>query len=71
MNLKYYLRGLGIGIVMTAIIMGIASPAKKETLTDKEITEKAKELGMIDDTECAKRAGRSDGRGIPAGRYDG
>ncbi len=54
MNLKYYLRGLGIGIVMTAIIMGIASPAKKETLTDKEITEKAKELGMIDDTELAE-----------------
>lgn len=54
MNLKYYLRGLGLGIVMTAIIMGIASPAKKETLTDKEIICKAKELGMIDDTELAE-----------------
>ena len=54
MNLKYYLRGLGLGIVMTAIIMGIASPAKKETLTDKEIIGKAKELGMIDDTELAE-----------------
>ena len=51
MNLKYYLRGLGIGIVMTAIIMGIASPAKKETLTDKAIAEKAEELGMYDDTK--------------------
>lgn len=54
MNLKYYLRGLGLGIVMTAIIMGIASSGKKETLTNEEIMEKAKELGMLDDADLAE-----------------
>lgn len=47
MKLKYYLRGLGVGIIFTAIIMGIAfSGNKKETLTDAEIIERAKLLGM-------------------------
>ena len=47
MKLKYYLRGLGVGIIFTAIIMGIAlSGNKKETLTDEEIIERAKLLGM-------------------------
>lgn len=48
MRLKYYLRGLGIGIICTAIIMGIAlSGNKKETLTDAEIIERARLLGMV------------------------
>lgn len=54
MKLKYYLRGLGIGIICTAIIMGIAlSGNKKETLTDTEIIERARLLGMVmpEDTE--------------------
>lgn len=42
------MRGLGIGIICTAIIMGIAlSGNKKETLTDAEIIERAKLLGMV------------------------
>ena len=54
MKLKYYLRGLGIGIICTAIIMGIAlSGSKKETLSDTEIIERARLLGMVmeEDTE--------------------
>lgn len=48
MKLKYYLRGLGIGIICTAIIMGIAlSGNKKETMTDTEILERARLLGMV------------------------
>ena len=48
MKLKYYLRGLGVGIICTAIIMGIAlSGNKKETLTDAEIIERARLLGMV------------------------
>lgn len=48
MNLKYYLRGLGLGIVVTAIIMGVATGGKKEALTNEEIIARAKELGMIE-----------------------
>ena len=51
MNLKYYLRGLGLGIILTAVVMGIAANGRKETLTDAEIIIKAKELGMIDDSD--------------------
>lgn len=48
MKLKYYLRGLGIGIICTAIIMGIAlSGNKKEMMTDTEIIERARLLGMV------------------------
>ena len=35
MERKYYLRGLGLGIVMTAIIMGVALSGNK-TMTDEE-----------------------------------
>ncbi len=47
MKLKYYLRGLGIGIIGTAIVMGIALSGKKETLSDEEIIERAEVLGMV------------------------
>lgn len=51
MNLKYYLRGLGIGILVTAIIMLVISYQNKQTLTDNEIKQRAKELGMVDESE--------------------
>ncbi|MCR5094944.1 MAG: endolytic transglycosylase MltG [Lachnospiraceae bacterium] len=50
MKLKYYLRGMGIGIILTAIIMGIALRGRKEALSDAEIMARARELGMIDAT---------------------
>jgi len=48
MKLKYYLRGLGIGIIVTAVVMGVASGNRKETLSDREIIERAAELGMVE-----------------------
>lgn len=50
MNLKYYLRGLGTGILVTVILMGIALGGKKETLSDNEIKERARALGMIEES---------------------
>ena len=50
MKLKYYLRGMGIGMILTAIIMGIALHGRQETLSDAEIMARARELGMIDST---------------------
>ncbi len=47
MKLKYYLRGLGIGIIVTALIMGIALKDRLP-LTDAEIRAKALTLGMVD-----------------------
>lgn len=51
MEKKYYLRGLGLGIIVTAVIMGIAlSSGKKREMTDAEIIARAKELGMTENT---------------------
>lgn len=46
MKLKYYLRGLGIGIVVTAIIMSFTG--KPEELTNAEIKIRAAQLGMVE-----------------------
>lgn len=48
MKLKYYLRGMGIGIILTAIVMGFALGGRKATISDAEVIERAKTLGMID-----------------------
>ncbi len=52
MKLRYYLRGLGVGIIVTAIIMNIAFSNKQE-MSDEEIKARAAELGMIEDTVLA------------------
>ena len=46
MKLKYYLRGLGIGIAVTAFVFMITS-GKKEALSAAEIRERAAKLGMV------------------------
>ena len=48
MKLKYYLRGMGIGIILTAIVMGFALGGRKTTISDAEVIERAKTLGMVD-----------------------
>lgn len=47
MRLKYYLRGLGIGIAVTAVLMSVAAKGKGN-MTDAQIIARAKELGMVD-----------------------
>jgi hypothetical protein len=49
MERKYYLRGLGLGIVVTAIIMGMMLSGK-EKMSDEDVIARAKELGMVEDT---------------------
>lgn len=66
MKLKYYLRGLGIGIICTAIIMGIAlSGNKKEAMTDTEIIERARLLGMVMPEEAEEFSEAEDGQEQP------
>lgn len=48
MKLKYYLRGMGIGIIVTTVILMIVFALhKNETLTDDQIRERAAALGMV------------------------
>lgn len=56
MNLKYYLRGLGVGVVVTALIMGIAAGGKKERLSNEEIKERARALGMVEESTVLANA---------------
>ena len=46
MKLKYYLRGLGIGVFVSVLIVGLASGRQK--MTDEEVIARAKELGMVE-----------------------
>ena len=60
MKLRYYLRGLGIGMAVTALILGIGFSGRQgqeaQTLTDEQIRERASELGMVDSSELTLAA---------------
>lgn len=47
MKLKYYLRGLGIGIIITTIVLMISFSMRKNSVSDEEIIARATQLGMI------------------------
>lgn len=47
MKLKYYLRGLGIGIIITTIILMISFSMRKDEISDEEVIERAAQLGMM------------------------
>ena len=59
MKLKYYLRGLGIGIVVAVIITSI-SMGKRQPMTDEEIKARAAELGMIENSVLSDVANKDD-----------
>ena len=47
MKWKSYLIGLGIGIIVTAVIMQIVVGGRKTTMTEEEIIAQARSLGMV------------------------
>jgi hypothetical protein len=58
MRLKYYLRGLAVGIIVTTLILTVSFSLYKPTMSDEEIMVRATDLGMVmshsketDDTE--------------------
>lgn len=46
MRLKYYLRGAGIGIIVTALILTLSGG--EANISDREVIERAKKLGMVE-----------------------
>lgn len=58
MRLKYFLRGLGIGIVVTTIILAISHNAGRR-MSDSEVVERAKELGMAYTTAAQENSTES------------
>ena len=61
MKLRYQMRGLGIGMIVTALLMGLT--AEKVPLSDAEIRARAAELGMIE-SDALKL---TDIQNVPAG----
>ena len=58
MKLKYYLRGLGIGMAVTAIVLSLSFAGRGKELSDAEIIARAKELGYAESHEVlAERKG--------------
>lgn len=52
MKKKYFVRGLGIGIIFGALIMLAAYlPSGKGSLSDEEVMKRAQELGMVKKSE--------------------
>ena len=47
MKFKYYLRGLGVGIIISTIILMIAYSGHKVEISDEEVIKRAEALGMV------------------------
>ena len=55
MKIRYYLRGLGLGILVTAIFF-MVSGKQSQTMSDEMIKARAKELGMSESVVLAEMA---------------
>lgn len=49
MRLRSYLRGLGAGIFVSAVLMGIATSSAKDKMTDEQVKQRAAQLGMVEE----------------------
>lgn len=64
MRIKYYIRGIGIGIIFATLVLTISfyfgkGSFAKEKLSDEEIIERATELGMV--MEASTEEGTDEG----------
>ncbi|MGN0151359.1 MAG: hypothetical protein ACI39Q_02695 [Wujia sp.] len=63
MKLKYFLRGLGAGIIFGAVIMLVAyMTSGGYKLSDKEIISRAEKLGMVMQEDQTASSGDADGK---------
>ena len=62
MKFKYFLRGFGIGIIFTSIVCLVAFVQNSDSgkMSDKEVIERAKELGMVEEQSNIKEFFSSD-----------
>ncbi len=54
MRLRHYLRGLGIGMAVTALILHFSVHAAEPSMTDEEVIARARALGMIENVVLAE-----------------
>jgi hypothetical protein len=65
---KYYMRGIGVGILVCALILSISRLNTKTDITDEEIISRARALGMIEsgDQTLTEATGVSDAEAEPS-----
>ena len=56
MKLRMYIRGLGLGLIVAALVLSFGIKADNRTMSDAEIRSKARELGMVDESTTLKEA---------------
>lgn len=72
MRLRHYLRGLGIGMAVTALILHFSVQAAEPSMTDEEVMARARELGMIENVVLSRNDPTiSDGSSISGGNIAG
>lgn len=61
MKLKYYLRGLGVGMAVTAIVLSLSFAGRDRKLSDEEVRVRAKEMGFTEAHEvlAERKAGEA------------
>ena len=79
MKLKYYLRGVGIGIIFATLVMTVSSFVHKNNISDEYIIKEARKLGMVmkeelkdeisKQTEILIERMKNDDCGIDCGKY--
>ncbi len=75
MRLRHYLKGLGIGMAVTALILHFSVHAAEPSMTDEEVIARARELGMIENVVLSRNdptinGGNSVSEGNMAGGED-
>lgn len=57
MNRRSYLKGVGIGIIVTALILIISQKFNTKTMSDEDVIKRAKELGMTESVTLSDTSG--------------
>ena len=59
MNIKNYLKGIGVGIIVASLILIIAGKLNNNTMSDEDVIKRAKELGMVESTTLTAPSGNT------------
>lgn len=74
MKLKYYLRGIGTGMIVTTLLLAFGFSQREAAISDEEVMERAAALGMImaeteetgtEETEMEETETQEEGTGLP------
>lgn len=50
MNIRNYLKGIGVGIIVASLVLIIAGKFNNKAMSDDDVIKRAKELGMVEST---------------------